>query len=134
MIFYTLFKYFSYSFTESNLSVLENKIVGGNIVRLNNKNTINYIASLQLNGRHFCSGGLISRLHVLTAGHCLLPVITIKHYLDVLTVVGTFNTRQNGTAYDIKHIDIHQNYYHDPNGSINDIGLVTVSQLRLLLI
>lgn len=113
------------TFSVNNADVTE-RLVGAKIAQ---PTEFPYQVSLRSRGRHFCGGALISKKHVLTAGHCVygknatLPFVT--------AVVGTNIIVGGGDIYKIKSLSHHQQYDHKSNW-MYDIGVVVVSiQLSL---
>ncbi|KAM8704629.1 hypothetical protein ACLKA7_009140 [Drosophila subpalustris] len=98
------------------------RINGGQLM---NK-TVPFQVSLQMlrrgGWRHFCSGSIISELHVLTAAHCVE-----KMKLEDLSVLGgTLNWKAGGQRHKIVAKHVHPKYSMTPR-IINDIAVLKVS-------
>ncbi|GAA6111468.1 polyserase-2-like, partial [Tachysurus ichikawai] len=87
-----------------------------------NKNSLQYMASVQINMKHKCGGFLINRSYVLTAAHC--------KFSDLSVVLGTHNIdpkRNDLRRYTVKSVHIHPSYKRTPlNGA--DIMLLKLSE------
>ncbi|XP_013192367.1 chymotrypsin-1 isoform X2 [Amyelois transitella] len=78
-------------------------------------------ASLQnVTGSHVCGGAVISLSRAVTAAHCVVGADPM--YIKV--VVGTTNLDIGGQEFDVKSIDIHENYNYSLR--TNDIAIVTI--------
>jgi len=98
------------------------RINGGQLMN----ETVPFQVSLQMQRRgrwrHFCSGSIISELHVLTAAHCVE-----KMKLEDLSVLGgTLNWKTGGHRHKIVVKHVHPQYAMTPR-IINDIAVLKVS-------
>lgn len=98
------------------------RINGGQLM---NK-TVPFQVSLQMQRRggwrHFCSGSIISELHVLTAAHCVE-----KMKVEDLSVLGgTLNWKTAGQRHKIVGKHVHPQYAMKPQ-IINDIAVLKVN-------
>ncbi|XP_034487202.1 chymotrypsin-1 [Drosophila innubila] len=98
------------------------RINGGQLMN----NTVPFQVSLQMQRRggwrHFCSGSIISELHVLTAAHCVE-----KMKVEDLSVLGgTLNWKSGGKRHKIVGKHVHPGYAMTPR-IINDIAVLKVS-------
>lgn len=98
------------------------RINGGQLMN----ETVPFQVSLQMQRRgrwrHFCSGSIISELHVLTAAHCVE-----KMKLEDLSVLGgTLNWKTGGHRHKIVGKHVHPQYAMTPR-IINDIAVLKVS-------
>ncbi|XP_060645252.1 chymotrypsin-1 [Drosophila nasuta] len=88
--------------------------------------TVPFQVSLQMHRRggwrHFCSGSIISKMHVVTAAHCVE-----KMELEKLSVLaGTLNWKTGGQRHKIVSKHVHPQYAMMPR-IINDIAVLKVS-------
>ena len=82
------------------------------------------MASLRKNGTHFCSGGLISHKHVLTAAQCIHE---IDHHLPCASL-GELVVLINEISYEIADTIMHPKYDSRTRTVANsfDIGIIEV--------
>ena len=84
-------------------------------------------------GMHLCGGCLISKIHVLTAAHCIARYKKVKSpkYNGIYIVVNCPNLMDGGTRYEIKHLDYYDYFYDVLDDDIfGDIGLLTVNNTK----
>lgn len=91
-----------------------------------------WAVSLQsLNGEHFCTGSVVSPLHVITAAHC----VTIPNFLQETRVVIGIDRLSDSTSRTIQIRQISQVFYHpsyDDVISINDIAVLRLNASFML--
>ena len=109
---------------EFNSSLIQSKIVGGQVV---NFEDFRYVVSIKkggLEGKHFCCGCLLTKTHVLTGGYCILRIKEIrrKEKGKVVVVFGSLSLHEGGIAHFIKKLTPNALY----KGKGDDIGLITV--------
>ncbi|KAF2888528.1 hypothetical protein ILUMI_17645 [Ignelater luminosus] len=80
-----------------------------------------FMAALFIDEKYFCSGSILSKNKILTAGHCCVGAKSIQ------VVVGTYNiidleASQKTIESDL--FDLHPEY--DPNSNANDVCIVTL--------
>ncbi|KAH8311412.1 hypothetical protein KR044_006168, partial [Drosophila immigrans] len=98
------------------------RINGGQLM---NK-TVPFQVSLQMQRRggwrHFCSGSIVSKVHVLTAAHCVEEM----KLEDLSVLAGTLNWKTGGQRHKIVGKHVHPQYAMQPR-IINDIAVLKVS-------
>ncbi|XP_070170378.1 chymotrypsin-1-like [Polyergus mexicanus] len=78
-----------------------------------------HAASIRLNNNHICGGSIISNNAILTAGHCIVPLL--QNQRQVLTVVtGTTYLSSGGQAHGVSGMWYHERY--NPNAPGRDAG------------
>ena len=75
-------------------------------------------------------GGLISKIHVLTAAHCIhrYENLTESKFNGLFVAVGSIFSHSTLYVHDILHIDTHDEYTPGKIGSNVDIGVITVTK------
>nr|XP_023700000.1 transmembrane protease serine 9-like [Paramormyrops kingsleyae] len=95
---------------------------GGEIINGKNaaKNSLQYMASLQLDGKHYCGGFLISEKFILSAAHCEKPG-------NISVLLGTHNIKSNqGIRFHVAKTYKPTDYKGVSSG--NDIMLLQLSK------
>ena len=102
---------------------MENKLIRAEDLEADEQK---YVASLRENGKHFCSGCLITGKHVLTAGQCIVRAFKYEN-----TLFREISILLNGSVYSLEHFEHHANYNHDRRlqSDCNDFGIITVGLL-----
>lgn len=98
------------------------RIVGGYDAR---QGQFPFVASVRTpQNQHLCGGVIISRRHILTAGHCVQRTMENP---NLVVYVGA-HTRTDGTPYRLSHAIRHPGF--TPQVAINDISiLITANQI-----
>lgn len=98
------------------------RIVGGYDAR---QGQFPFVASVRTpQNQHLCGGVIISRRHILTAGHCVQRTMENPN----LVAYAGAHTRTDGTPYKLSHAIRHPGFH--PQVAINDISLlITANQI-----
>ncbi|XP_051164448.1 trypsin beta-like [Leptopilina boulardi] len=100
---------------------LVSRIVGG--TQVSGFDEIPYQVSVQLNGRHYCGGSIISEFDVLTAAACVSAGGINQYSIKA----GTNDLQYGGSVHKVKQIIRHENYYlNNDNIPVNDIAIIRV--------
>ncbi|KAL0102761.1 hypothetical protein PUN28_018215 [Cardiocondyla obscurior] len=88
-----------------------------------------HAVSLRMNNNHFCGGSLIGEQWVLTAGHCVVPVLENSRMRASVTVVsGTTYLDKDGESHKVDKLWYHDNYNPRALGrGPYDIGLIKLA-------
>ena len=108
--------------TEVNSSLLENKLLYGNLAE---EGKHKYMASLQLNGKHICSSSMFQVGLLLTTGFCACEIgegIQLKH--EKATAVLSASNLKIGQRIDILKLGYYSSYYYYQF----DIGIIKVGR------
>lgn len=94
-----------------------------------------HAVSIRVNNNHFCGGSIISNTHILTAGHCVAPLLQDANLRRGLIVVtGTTYLSSGGQAHRVSRMWYHESY--NPNAPGRDagfdIGLLQVLEINLV--
>lgn len=80
-----------------------------------------HTVSIRVNNNHFCGGSIISNNMIITAGHCVAPLIQNANQRQGLTVVtGTTYLSSGGQAHRVSRMWYHERY--NPNTPGRDAG------------
>lgn len=80
-----------------------------------------HAVSIRVNNNHFCGGSIISNNMIITAGHCVAPLIQNANQRQGLTVVtGTTYLSSGGQAHRVSRMWYHERY--NPNTPGRDAG------------
>ena len=105
-------------------SSLEEKLCRGNPGDL-----ITFLAALYENEVHYCSGALISPIHVLTAAQCLEGFFNCAYpiFENYYAVIASLYLNEEGIQFYFEQVEVHQDYNFENDKLIDDnIGLITV--------
>ena len=94
---------------------------------------MSYMASLAIDGNHFCGASLISWYHLLTAGFCINHIILYggNDYKHASATLGSSDLYNGGKIYYIKDL-MHHKYYYPVEPVITsdyDFGVILVCLL-----
>ncbi|XP_048833614.1 transmembrane protease serine 9-like [Brienomyrus brachyistius] len=84
------------------------------------KNSLQYMASIQLDGKHYCGGFLISEKFILSAAHCDKPG-------NISVILGTHNIKSN-QGIRVSVVKTYKPTDYKDAGSGNDIMLLQLSK------
>jgi len=85
--------------------------------------------SIRVDNNHFCGGTIIDKFYVLTAGHCVAPLLQNTRPRQSLFIVsGTTYLSTGGQIHRVEKLWVHERYdLYDPSGRGSfDIGLIKV--------
>ncbi|XP_043468704.1 trypsin delta-like [Leptopilina heterotoma] len=100
---------------------LSSRIVGGATV--SRFDEIPYQVSVQLNGRHYCGGVIISETYVLTAAACVSAGGINQYSIKS----GTANLQYGGTIHRVSQIIKHPSFYVNSDSiPVNDIAIIKI--------
>ncbi|XP_046814447.1 chymotrypsin-1-like [Vespa crabro] len=97
-------------------------LVGASLAK---DNEFPYLVSIRLNNYLHCGGAIIDEYHILTAAHCIVPLLSKKPG-EVTIVTGTNNLYSGGQLYKPKLYVAHPDYDSD-KAWVNDIGVIKLS-------
>ncbi|KAF4521671.1 hypothetical protein B566_EDAN006259, partial [Ephemera danica] len=121
-LFFATFFGLSAAYTESNiLNVVAraSRVVNGEPAYIE---TNPFMASLQLNGSHYCSCTILSAYWLLTAAHCVYG----NKIEDYKIRVGSNHWTTGGDLYSVEYTKFHEGYRHSQYWP-NDIAVVKVT-------
>ncbi|XP_012527748.1 chymotrypsin-1 [Monomorium pharaonis] len=88
-----------------------------------------HCVSLRIKDNHFCGGSIIDPEYILTAGHCVVPLIQNPDLKESMTVVtGTTYLDKGGESHKVDEVWLHENYNPRSLGrGPYDIGLIKLT-------
>lgn len=89
------------------------------------------IGRINRNGKHFCTGNLITRRNVLTCEHCIID----ENVTEVEITIGSMDLRL-GQKYGVLEWITYDQWYSEKyivDESVNDIAIITVCTSVFLL-
>ncbi|KAF7418822.1 hypothetical protein HZH68_001475 [Vespula germanica] len=97
-------------------------LIGAAVAR---DNEFPYLVSIRVNNNLHCGGAIIGQYHILTAAHCIVPLLNKKPG-EVTIVAGTNNLYLGGQFYKPDLYIPHPDYDSDDTW-VNDIGVIKLS-------
>lgn len=87
-----------------------------------------HCVSIRTNNNHFCGGSIIGDRYILTAGHCVAPLLQDSSLRKSVTVVtGTTYLNSGGESHKVEKLWYHDSYNPRALGrGPYDIGLIKV--------
>ncbi|XP_024885004.1 chymotrypsin-1-like isoform X2 [Temnothorax curvispinosus] len=87
-----------------------------------------HCVSIRVDNTHFCGGSIIDKQHILTAGHCVAPLIQDSRLRKSVTVVtGTTYLNEGGQSHKVEKLWYHDDYNPRASRGNYDIGLIKLT-------
>ncbi|XP_071626254.1 chymotrypsin-2-like [Temnothorax longispinosus] len=87
-----------------------------------------HCVSIRVDNTHFCGGSIIDKQHILTAGHCVAPLIQDSRLRKSVTVVtGTTYLNEGGQSHKVEKLWYHDDYNPRASRGNYDIGLIKLA-------
>jgi trypsin len=89
-----------------------------------------WAVSLQIFGSHFCTGSIVSPLHVITAAHCVTEDFVMK-LTSVVVGIDRLSETDDSATVQVRSVSdafIHPSYYYNDTEIVNDIAVLRLNE------